>query len=367
MTLRPHKTTQKALISTTSRLVGEYEKNGVLLTHAWPDFYDRSASVRWSEGPASRSAFIFAFETEPVEKKSGPLPEYSPMGDLICAYLAVLFGKRFDSHGLVEGSGFFHVPDLAQFGYLCDHYLPQNSHTPRIDFPVPLNLVEVSRIERLLLDTSLGMKFLRTFQGATKFYLQAIQNAEHDPEVAYLHLIMAGEILSNFHEYEKNQLLGDQTMQALAKIRDGLPDGAHVASFISGKLLQVKSRFVETIVQLVDPSFFQRSEAREPFAGFKADSFRASVSAAYDLRSRYVHTGIPFGNWVSLKLGGMNNEIQVGQPVVEDKELGKILAKAPTYIGLERAIRYCLLRFAQLNGAYVEPNLKSQGMPNATL
>ncbi len=97
MALRPQETIQKALISTTSHLVGEYEKNGLLLTHAWPDFYDRAASVRWSEGPTSRSAFIFAFETVPIDKKSGPLPEYSPMGELICAYLAVLFGKRFDS------------------------------------------------------------------------------------------------------------------------------------------------------------------------------------------------------------------------------------------------------------------------------
>ena len=359
MALRPEETIQKALISTTSRLVGEYEKNGVLLTHAWPDFRDPSASVRWSEGPASRSAFIFAFETEPVEKKSGPLPEYSPVGESICAYLAVLFGKRFDSHGLVEGSGFFHIPDLTEFGHLCDQHLPQNSHAPRIDFPVPLNLGEISRIERLFLGTTLDLKFLRAFQGATKFYLQALQNAEHDPEVAYLHLITTGEILSNFYEYEKDDLLDEQSKQALTKIREGLPDGVQVANFISGKLLQVKRRFVETIVRLIDQDFFQRSEARQLFLGFKADSFRDSVSAAYDLRSRYVHTGIPFGGWVSLNASGMNNEMQVGKPVVEDKEQGKILAKAPTYIGLERVMRYCLLQFAKSEGVYVEPNIES--------
>ena len=143
MALRPQETIQKALISTTSHFVGEFAKDGVLLTHAWPDFFDHSASIRWSEGPASRSAFIFAFETEPIEKKPGRrLPEYSPMGELICAYLAVLFGKRFDSHGLVEGSGYYHVPDLTQFGHLCDHYLPQNSHASRIDFPCLLTWVK---------------------------------------------------------------------------------------------------------------------------------------------------------------------------------------------------------------------------------
>jgi len=358
MALHPQETIQKALFSTTSHIVGEYEKNGILLTHAWPDFSDRYSWNRWAEEDSvSRSAFILAFETKPIKKEKGErLPEYSPMAELICSYLSVLFGKRFDNHGVIEGSGFFHIPDLTQFGQLFNPHLPQNSNTPRIDFPVPLNLVEISRIDRLFLDGTLDSKFIRTFQGAAKFYLQALQNAEHNPEVAYLHLITTGEILSNFHKYKKDHLLDDETKQALKNIREGLPDGAQVADFISGKLRQIKKRFVETIVGLTEQDFFQRSEALEPFARFKADSFRDLVSAAYDLRSRYVHTGIPFGEWVSFNVSGMNNEIQIGKPVVEDKEQSRILAKAPTYIGLERIMRYCLLRFAKVNGAYVEPN-----------
>jgi hypothetical protein len=41
--------------------------------------------------------------------------------------------------------------------------------------------------------------------------------------------------------------------------------------------------------------------------------------------------------------------------VTGDKELGRILAKAPTYVGLERVTRHALPRFAQSHGAYVEP------------
>ncbi|HPQ44577.1 MAG TPA: hypothetical protein PKZ42_10145 [Syntrophales bacterium] len=68
----------------------------------------------------------------------------------------------------------------------------------------------------------------------------------------------------------------------------------------------------------------------------------------------YIHTGVPFGSWVSMGSGGRNDEIQFGKPVVEDSKLGDILAKAPTYIGLERVIRYCLLKFAIENGAYTD-------------
>jgi hypothetical protein len=42
---------------------------------------------------------------------------------------------------------------------------------------------------------------------------------------------------------------------------------------------------------------------------------------------------------------------QVGHPVVDDKELGTLLAKAPPFRGLERVVRYAILRFAPANDA----------------
>jgi hypothetical protein len=217
-------------------------------------------------------------------------------------------------------------------------------------------LYEVSRIQRVVSDGSLEPlepRFLKVFQSASKFYLQALQNVERDPEVAYLHLITAGEILSGFYKYEKDDLFDEQTKQQLNLIRNGVRDGLLIANFISGKLFQVKQRFVESIVRLIDSTFFGRSESGSDISGFKADTFRAAVAAAYDLRSKFVHTGVPFGGWVYGQPGA--SELQVGLPVVEDKELGKILAKAPTYLGLERIVRYSLLRSAQQQGAYVEP------------
>jgi hypothetical protein len=100
--LRPIETTQKLLISTTSRLVGEFERDDVVLALAWPGAGSQ-AMMRWSEGPLSRTAVVFAFETEPIAKLPGTLiPDYSSAGNFICSYLAVLFGKRFDTHGALE-------------------------------------------------------------------------------------------------------------------------------------------------------------------------------------------------------------------------------------------------------------------------
>lgn len=353
MTLRPSKTTQKALISTTSRLVGEHETDGVLVAHAWPDFYDQRPD-RHVEGPISRSAFVFAFETSPVEMTAGSaLPDYSATGVVICSYLSVLFGKRFDDHGLFENSGFFHIPSLTQFAELCDPSLPQNSHSPRVDFSIPLNLVEIDRLRNLLFSSgSLDQRVLKVFQGASKFYLQGLQIAERDPEVAYLHLITAGEILSSGFDFDKVSLLDEETREVISRISEASAEGPELAAGVLTRLLQVKRRFVQTITVLVDDAFFNCADATLPFGKFDQYTFSNAIAAAYDLRSRYVHTGVPFGGWVSLRFGGMNNELHVGTPSVSDVELGKIIAKAPTYIGLERVMRYCLFRFAEKNGLF---------------
>ena len=109
--LLPSETIQKLLISTTSRVVAEYKTEGMVITHAWPDLYRAASTARMQEGPLSRSGLLVAFETEPEERKAGSVrPDYSPWGEVVCAYLSVLFGKRFDSHGLVEGSGLYRIP-----------------------------------------------------------------------------------------------------------------------------------------------------------------------------------------------------------------------------------------------------------------
>lgn len=130
MALRPFDTTQKILVSTTSHIIGHYERDGILLTLAWP--YSES---RLPDGRTSRSAFIIAFETEPIAKLPGVVvPDYSYVGETVCSYLSALFGKRFDSHGSVENSGSFYVPDLRQFDRPYVLELPKTRGSPALIF-----------------------------------------------------------------------------------------------------------------------------------------------------------------------------------------------------------------------------------------
>ncbi|MFC6673179.1 hypothetical protein [Marinobacterium aestuariivivens] len=347
--LRPDETIHKILISTTSRMVGEFVSDEILICHAWQNFTNSSGTIRMEENPVSRSGFIIAFQTEPHNKESGiVIPDYSPVGEVVCSYLSVLFGKRFDCHGLVEGSGFYNTPDLLAYSSICNPKLPFNTHKQRGCFKIPLNLSSFSPLSKILTGSDIDPAFQSKLNAACKFYMQALQNVEYEPEVAYLHLITSGEILAGFFEYKKEEVLDQQILDVLNIIEGGLENGQKISRQLSNRLLGIKRSFVKSLCSLVDQRFFESRESEVEFGCFKPDFIERNIGAAYDLRSKYVHTGVPFGNWIQPR--GHHTDLQCGRPVVSDKDFSKILEKAPTFLGLERFIRYCLLNFMASNG-----------------
>jgi len=199
---------------------------------------------------------------------------------------------------------------------------------------------------------SIDDRFLNTFRAACKFYSKALQVYENDAEIAYLNLITAGEVLSNYFHYSREELILDDMKSLILEFNRLQPDSNKLIEAVTRRLLHIKRRFTKTIASLLDEDFFLRTES-EQYGSLSHKDIQKVISAAYDLRSKYVHSGIPFGSWI--RSHDFNNEIQIGRPLVEDKDFGKILAMAPTFIGLERIIRYCLLQFAKQNGAYIEP------------
>ncbi len=342
--LKPDKTVQKILISTTSSMTGEYESEGLVITHALPSVYDSSATARMLETPLSRSGFMIIFKIPSEERPSIIVPNYTPTGENICAYLSVLFGKRFDCHGPVETNGFYQIPDLTAYNRICGPELPFNSHEQRNSFPIPLEIDRFSMIEKIFFaDSEIDNTLQFKLDAACKFYMQALQNAEHDPEVAYLHLITAGEILSSFFQYSKEEILDETTIADLDIIKNKIEDGDKIAKRISKRLTVVRKNFVKSLCSLLDDSFYVTAESEKKPGHFKPRNIERNIGAAYDLRSNYVHTGVSFGRWV--EPSRHHSDLQSGKPVVEDKEFAKILRKAPKFAGLERLIRYCILKF----------------------
>ncbi|CAN7456023.1 HEPN domain-containing protein [Agrobacterium tumefaciens] len=351
MSLKPHEQVQKLLLSTPARFVGEFDTPNILITHAWPPLHGQARWFSDETDSLRRTAIILAFET-PAPPAAAPgvvIPNYEAAGEVVASTLSVLFGKRFDSHGPIEMSGFYGVPDFSTFATPCNPQLIHNNSTPRANRAIPLNLSEVNRIAGLFTASSPDPR-LTAFHSAARFYRRALIAAETDPESAYLNLVTAGEIVANFHIAPDEDTLDNEARAVLERIESECSDGKKLSNFLRGRLRGIKRRFVSAISSMIHDNFFESAD----FPGhgeFRKEDFAKRIGAAYDLRSQFVHSGSPFGMWI--RAGASSSDTQLGRPVVENTEMAKVLAMAPLFTGLERVIRYTLLSFAIELGADV--------------
>jgi Apea-like HEPN len=353
--------THRLLISTTSRLVGEYESSHIAITHAWPEVFPKRSqpSFGLDENPHSRNYYVLSLEIEDPPKEEGrlsPIPNYWGYGDQFCIVLSLIFGKRFDNHGFLVSHGLYGVPDLSLIRPTTFCTAGPNSHKPRIDLEIPLRLEEFGRVASLFTSESLHPRFLHILFAAGRFYLRSLQVFDYEPEFAYLDLVTSGEILANYYKFPEEELFDGETKRAFERISLEMHKGDKVVRKFKGSMRQIKRAYTLTITRLINDAFFDRTESTQEFGGLKKLDFERRIKAAYDLRSQYVHTGVDFGHWMAPR-GSLMNEVQMGEPIVEDNRLAESLKLAPLYYGMERVMRYCLLRFIHLHGVPIDDRL----------
>jgi hypothetical protein len=367
--LRPDKSIHKFLISTPSRFVGEFESSDLLITHAWPTFQGDRDALGLRPGPYSRNYYVIIFRIPPPDNQLRP--NYRPLGERICASLGFLFGKRFDFHGVIESDGMFHAPDMSVRVVELSESGPYN-HRPRKDLDIELNLTHFGKISALFVGGNMPQVFLNVLFAAAMFYQRSLQIFDLEPGLAYLDLITCGEILCNHTNYPDTSLYDPDVLDALEKLRSVPNAGDAAYRKLKGSLRQIKRRFTRTILDFLNDYFFTNTEAIEhgkltksatnPMwkEGSEEITVERRIKAAYDLRSLYVHTGVDFSDAV-LSLRPMLNETQIGLRHFDSTEMEEAVLLAPTYLGMERILRYCLVRFVHLHGITIDSRL--DGVP----
>ncbi len=356
--LRQDPNVQRVLISSPCAFVGEYGAPSLRIDHAWPGSV-LQASNRWgTETPFTRSFFVVSFETEPLEPAADPhpriLPDYSHVGERVCVCLAVLFGKRFDNHGFLQRNGSHQVPAIDGLQPIHYRSLPFNSNEARPDLPLELNLEHFELLAGLFSPDS-PQDLCDLFFTAGRLYLRALRSFDVDLEFAFLDLVSAIEVLSSAFEFTEEELCDERLQSDLQAIIDGLDNGSALAQRFRDRLFQVRRRFALTIMALLDESFFAVTESKEEHCALVADDIWQRVLAAYDVRSRHVHTGQRFGQYIMPMK--MLNEVPIGKYEIQDYELARNLARSPTLSGFERIVRYCLLRFVHVKAFAVHDGL----------
>lgn len=185
--MKPDEEISKFLISSPCRFVGEFETDDFLLTHAWTHF----SEVHKKTGNGikqPRYAFVVSLRTEAEEKKPGMVfHNLSSFGPSLCSLLSILFGKRFDFHGMTETGGLFLAPEFNLLQLSENTVLPTNSSQKRKAFATPLVLNQFERLYPMIINDSIEDRIRQVCLSSCKFYYLALINIDSDPEVAYLH------------------------------------------------------------------------------------------------------------------------------------------------------------------------------------
>lgn len=351
--LRPQKNVTKYLLSSPASFVGEAELNeDFLFTIAFPisSIEERLSYTLQKSNPLNRGFYVLALKD--LETEGGRYQD--PRAELLLIAASVWYGKRFDNLGILEKHGVhalpLHQPRIATRFFHAGFW----NSLRRVNAGPELNLSNFTEFVRKIFSNSVNSEALRFFFVAGSFYLSALQAVALDAAKAYLDLVLAIEVLSGFYEYSEDELYDAELKAFISRL---LPADA---KFIKGRFYQVSRKYRMTFARLLTNEFFAAHEAGEPQYGLQAANAMDYVRSAYDLRSKYVHEGFPIQAFTDGILQ-LRTEIQVGQPVIGDKVIDKYQF-APTLIGLERMVRFALLRFFHLHALPLSLALDGTGL-----
>lgn len=323
------------LFASPAYFTAAFEKRDFALTVVFRSF-DRRAGTWAFDGPYARSTFMLSFEVPVPEKRAGiVIPQYNHVGEEVSALIGAFFGKFVVNCGHMQSGNHLTVP------YMWDS--PCNSHAhpafnqqPRKPDGTDLQLTHVEKLLEVYFYQGTGNEALDRILRGAEFYRMALENFYERPEMSFTLLLSALEALLDLHNYTDDEKY-DETLKAqLAQIAAQCMDGAKLVESLKSRFYQIRRRVAAFVDAYIPDTYFTQSEARESWASLqKRADLRPRVLAAYDVRSRLLHTGDRTGIW-ALTHSSMGEETCLGTPVLDDEKLKKLITSSLSLVGLER-------------------------------
>jgi hypothetical protein len=325
------------LFSSSAHFVGEMVHPAYHLSVAFPSFQSnhRLASFRPSPTPASFFSLSIRVPVEPPKGNFQIIETYSWMPEQVAVLFTAFYGKLIRSHGHIQKGYNVMVPDIV-VPHNEAFANPPFSDAPRKPAGSELNVKNAAELLEAYLFSTPEDGVLPKLLSACTFYHLALENWSTRPILSYTFLVSSVEAILELLKYADVDIFDEQRLKDFESIRTSTPDGAKIVSRIKSSLYSVKKKFVKLVETRLPASFFDERECDEGFC-MKPESLKAALQAAYDIRSKYLHTGTTMG-FVHLTHFYQNAEIVIGEPVIPDKEIKKLLIRAPSLAGLERIV-----------------------------
>jgi hypothetical protein len=196
---------------------------------------------------------------------------------------------------------------------------------------------------------NLNEKWHLKFILATKLYHQALLVIEKQPDLAYLNLVSAIEVLANEMQIEKS--IDDLNDMELKNQIDKIEDQELKQNIINALLNReqfIKKKFTSFIVNHIGDEFWQEEQPQAAKIG--KGEIESVLSNIYIQRSRTLHDGEPFPPYIfeGALFGNVTDippfeSMRVGEKKWDNK--GYI----PYFHFFERLVRHVLVNFIKMN------------------
>jgi len=332
-------------MSSPAWFTNELIEEDYFLRLAFPDSSTSSACEHHRPSPRRRSFISLGLQIEEEEKKSIVIPHYQWLSKQVAFLLSGFYGKLIVSHGYLEKGDQFWVPELT-----IDP-IPYFDSPPFNDKPRKATSIkpDVSICKGVLADF-----LFRSDSGdwsriiaACESYHGALRFLSSDPMLAFVLILSGLEVLSLGCEVSDEDIFDERFYGKMLAIKSELKDGLKIYKELRSRLYQISQRTAIYVDQILDDPFYTAHESREPFMSLQPENIKQRIKAAYGLRSKYLHTGQSIGGWARYDTN-MRADIVLGDPVVGDSELKKMISRSPTLNGLERIFQYCLFQEIQI-------------------
>jgi hypothetical protein len=343
--LKTPKHIHRFLFSSPAHFVGEVETNDYLLTPAFPSF-TKGMEVFYVDGPGRRSFFTVTLRIEEEgvadKKKSTVRHSYDSVAETLAGLLSAFYGKLITNQGYLDFGDISAVPRL-DFNHTVDYALfPFNSRPRRATGLKDLNLAHSSHFISAFISNSSAEAWGPISNGAA-FYQQALSLFSERPHLSFALLLSALECLLPLGKYDEGDLYDPKLLADLAVIEAKVEGGAEIVKRLKSRMFQIRRKCAMFIRTRLDEQFYSTTESDPNYPKLKPSDTEKRIQAAYDLRSRFMHTGKSHGVWVDT-FKHVGAEFIIGDPVIADSELKKLIVDSVTLSGLERVVQYCLFR-----------------------
>jgi len=291
--------------------------------------------MRMAMGPFRRSHFCLSVEVPERDRSASIYPMYAWVGEEMSALLGAFYGKLILNLDHVQAGRFLTVPSLQERPFHRFDKPPFNDQ-PRRPNGVEPNLTGADRLVARYVKVAGSDDQLPLLVRAADFYRLALETYDERPELAFAMLISTLEALTALRDYSDNELYDERLLDDLRLIATTCAEGPKIANRLKARLYQVKRKVAALVHDVVPDEFFEQRETTLTWGFIKhRDELIERVRAAYDIRSRLLHTGNRSGLWY-IEHDHQGAEYGIGEPVIDDKQLVKLLCRSVNLVGLER-------------------------------